>query len=44
MCGQKKEKKNKNNNNYYRANLLSWRIPTSVSAATQAQTVELAAI
>ena len=42
MCGQKKEKKKKNNNNnYYRANLL---IPTSVSAATQAQTVELAAI
>ena len=43
MCGQKKRKKknNNNNNNYYRANLL---IPTSVSAATQAQTIELAAI
>ena len=41
MCGQQKEKKNNNNNNYYRANLL---IPTSVSAATQAQTLELAAI
>ena len=45
MCGQKKGKKKKKTttttDNYYRANLL---MPTSVNAATQAQTVELAAI